>query len=91
MLICIIAENVVAESVVVMKKLLQGHPSEHLDIIHQLAKIVDNVTASAARASILWLLGEYSSRVPKIVPDVLRKAAKNFINEVCYFTPTPSN
>ena len=35
-----------------------------------------------AKASILWLVGEYCSLVPKISPDVLRKAAKNFLNEV---------
>lgn len=34
-----------------------------------------------ARASILWLIGEYSDRVPKIAPDVLRKMAKDFTNE----------
>ena len=34
-----------------------------------------------ARASILWLIGEYSDRVPKIAPDVLRKMAKEFISE----------
>lgn len=34
-----------------------------------------------ARASILWLIGEYCERVPKIAPDVLRKTAKSFINE----------
>eukprot|EP00057_Strongylocentrotus_purpuratus_P011777 XP_011666251.1 PREDICTED: uncharacterized protein LOC100889372 [Strongylocentrotus purpuratus] len=34
-----------------------------------------------ARASILWLIGEYSDNVPKMAPDVLRKMAKGFINE----------
>ena len=34
-----------------------------------------------ARASILWLIGEYSDSVPKMAPDVLRKMAKVFINE----------
>lgn len=34
-----------------------------------------------ARASILWLIGEYCERVPKIAPDVLRKTAKSFTNE----------
>lgn len=34
-----------------------------------------------ARASILWLIGEYCERVPKIAPDVLRKTAKTFTNE----------
>lgn len=35
-----------------------------------------------ARASILWLLGEYCERVPKVAPDVLRKMAKIFGSEV---------
>lgn len=47
-----------------------------------MAKLVDYINVAQARASILWLLGEYSERVPKIAPDVLRKMAKNFINEV---------
>ena len=34
-----------------------------------------------ARASILWLIGEYCEHVPKIAPDVLRKMAKTFTNE----------
>lgn len=34
-----------------------------------------------ARASILWLIGEYCERVPKIAPDVLRKMAKAFTCE----------
>ena len=35
-----------------------------------------------AKASILWLVGEYSNLVSKIAPDVLRKVAKTFPNEV---------
>ena len=35
-----------------------------------------------AKASIYWLVGEYCSLVPKIAPDVLRKAAKAFPSEV---------
>ncbi|PSN52889.1 hypothetical protein C0J52_02994 [Blattella germanica] len=34
-----------------------------------MAKLVDFITVPQARASILWLLGEYSDRVPKIAPD----------------------
>lgn len=74
-------ESVVAESVVVIKKLLQMQPTEHKDIIIHMAKMVDGITVPMARASILWLIGEYSERVPKIAPDVLRKMAKVFINE----------
>lgn len=76
------SEAVVGESVVVIKKLLQTQPAEHKDIITHMARLVDNINVPAARASILWLLGEYSDRVPRIAPDVLRKMAKNFINEV---------
>ena len=47
--------------------------------------MADNITVPMARASILWLLGEYSDRVPKIAPDVLRKMAKGFIDEVWIF------
>lgn len=47
-----------------------------------MAKLIDFITVPAARASILWLIGEYCERVPKIAPDVLRKLAKSFIEEV---------
>ncbi len=67
---------------VVIKKLLQMGPNEHTEIIVHMAKIIDKITVSMARASILWLIGEYSESVPKIAPDVLRKMAKSFVNEV---------
>ncbi|XP_057216249.1 AP-3 complex subunit beta-1 [Triplophysa rosa] len=74
-------ETVVAESVVVIKKLLQTQPSQHSDIIKHMAKLFDNITVPMARASILWLMGEYCEHVPKIAPDVLRKMAKSFTSE----------
>ena len=57
-------------------------PTAHNEIISHMAKLTDTITVPMARASILWLIGEYSDRVPKIAPDVLRKMAKNFVNEV---------
>lgn len=74
-------EHVVAESVVVIKKLLQTQVTEHFEIISQMAKLLDFITNPAARAAILWLIGEYNDRVPKIAPDVLRKIAKTFTDE----------
>jgi len=74
-------ETVVGESVVVIKKLLQMQPTEHKEIISHMAKLTDSISVPMARASILWLIGEYSDRVPKIAPDVLRKMAKSFVNE----------
>ncbi|NXU72661.1 AP3B1 protein, partial [Oreotrochilus melanogaster] len=83
-LVCLLSnrdEIVVAESVVVIKKLLQSQPAHHGEIIKHMAKLLDNITVPVARASILWLIGEYCERVPKIAPDVLRKTAKSFTNE----------
>ncbi|XP_012588149.1 PREDICTED: AP-3 complex subunit beta-2 [Condylura cristata] len=74
-------ELVVAESVVVIKKLLQMQPAQHGEIIKHLAKLTDNIQVPMARASILWLIGEYCERVPEIAPDVLRKMAKSFTAE----------
>lgn len=76
-------QYVVAESVVVIKKLLQSQDTEQHKqrIITQMSKLLDFITVPAARASILWLIGEYNEHVPKIAPDVLRKMAKSFCDE----------
>ncbi|CAF1101511.1 unnamed protein product [Didymodactylos carnosus] len=76
-----IAETIVAESVVVVKKLLQINPSQYSEIIKHIVRMVDKVVVPTARASILWLIGEYSDRISKLAPDVLRKMVKNFTNE----------
>ncbi len=68
----------------VIKKLLQLQPKENKDLIKMVARLTDKVTVASAKASILWLVGEYCGLVPKIAPDVLRKAAKSFMNEVTY-------
>ncbi|OQR76388.1 AP-3 complex subunit beta-2-like [Tropilaelaps mercedesae] len=72
-------ELVVAESVVVIKKLLQIEPGQHAQIIRQMARLLDNIQVPMARASILWLIAEYAE--PKIAPDVLRRIAKTFCQE----------
>lgn len=74
-------EHVVAESVVVIKKLLQTKAAQHYEIISQMAKLLDFIKVPAARSSIIWLIGEYCEKVPKIAPDVLRKMAKSFVDE----------
>ncbi|XP_050688035.1 AP-3 complex subunit beta-2-like isoform X2 [Eriocheir sinensis] len=74
-------ESVVGESVVVIRKLLQSETVGHKDIIRHMARLMDKIKIPMARASILWLLGEYCDKVPKIAPDVLRKMAKTFTAE----------
>ena len=46
-----------------------------------MARLVDSIEVPAAKAAILWVMGEYCERVPKIAPDVLRKMAKSFTSE----------
>jgi hypothetical protein len=55
-------QAVVAESVVVIKKLLQTQAGDHKDIIIHMAKLVDSIKVAEARAAILWVIGEYSDR-----------------------------
>lgn len=42
-LLAVFTELVVAESVVVIKKLLQMQPEKHSDIIKHMAKLTDNI------------------------------------------------
>ena len=76
---------VVAESIVVMKHLLlapaqQEEPTNQA-IVTRLAKMLDTITSGPARASIVWVVGEYARKIPLICPDTLRKCAKSFADE----------
>lgn len=75
----------VGGAVVVAKTLLQTQRSGNKAVIAQLAKMVDRVSIPPARAAILWLLGEHAERIPHLPPDVLRKMAKTFPDEVDVF------
>ncbi|CAB4054185.1 AP3B [Lepeophtheirus salmonis] len=69
-------QSVVAESVVVIKKLLQTQAGDHKEIIIQMAKLLDTISIPSARGAILWVIGEYSTRVTNVAPDVLKKTVK---------------
>ncbi|KAM9985977.1 hypothetical protein ACTFIZ_004256 [Dictyostelium cf. discoideum] len=102
---------VVAESVIVLKRLLQlnatnekleklekenhvkdnhstisKHSSsnnsiKYDNIILHLSKLLDTLQVPSARASIVWVIGEYCYRVPLVAPDVFRKLVKSFSDE----------
>lgn len=65
----------------------EGHPTQELLSVSPItlsALLFKNTflhQVPMARASILWLIGEYCEHVPKIAPDVLRKMAKSFTTE----------
>jgi hypothetical protein len=47
-------EVIVAESVVVIKRLLQLNPADHVDSIRSLARALRNISVAEARAAIVW-------------------------------------
>lgn len=75
------SEVVVAESVVVVKKLLQLGAGTDTKIITHLAKLLDKIQVPNARASIIWIVGEYCNQIPLFAPDILRKLASSFKTE----------
>lgn len=75
-------EEVVAESVVVIRQLLQRHP-EHDDVILTLVRKLGHTRVPAARAAIVWILGEFQHKpsIHPLAPDALRKLARGFRDE----------
>ena len=79
--------EVVAEAVIGIKKLLQlsknaqNDPERDLRIIGKMSKLLLDMKIPQARASIVWVIGEYSQMVPKLGPDILRILTKTFTEE----------
>ncbi|KAG8527607.1 uncharacterized protein KY384_007760 [Bacidia gigantensis] len=75
--------NLVAESLNVIRHLIQQEPQAHVKTVIRLAKNLDIITNPRARATIIWLVGENAGLPEKenIAPDVLRILAKDFANE----------
>lgn len=75
--------NLVAESLTVIRHLIQQDPTAHAGTVIHLAKNLDTATNPNSRASIIWLVGEFASGEDgkTIAPDVLRLLMKNFVHE----------
>jgi AP-3 complex subunit beta len=75
--------HLVASSLDVIRHLIQRDPQAHVKTIVRLAKSLDALTAPAARASIIWLVGEFASVDPanNIAADVLRILVKGYADE----------
>lgn len=80
-LLWIKSDVVVAESVVVIRRLLQRRSTIDMPAIMQLIRVLEHVTVPMARASILYLVGQNAKELAQIAPDVLRVAVKTFANE----------
>ncbi|KAK9370287.1 adaptin N terminal region-domain-containing protein [Lipomyces kononenkoae] len=71
----------VGESLTVIRYIIQLSPKDHIKTVAKLAAALDNATVPLARASIIWLVGEFAGIARYIAPDVLRKCAKGFADE----------
>ena len=73
----------VAEALTVIRHLIQQDSGSHSKTIIRLAKNLDTMTNPDARASIIWLVGEYTNPEPSqnIAPDVLRILLQGFADE----------
>lgn len=78
-----IDDNVVSESLTIIRHLIQQNPDAHKQTIVRLASYLETTSNSGARASIIWLVGEYAAAdlENSIAPDVLRILAKGFADE----------
>lgn len=76
-------ENLVAESLTVIRHLIQHDPGSHEQTVIQLVKHLGLTTNPDARATVVWLVGEYAGLEPdrNFAPDVLRVLVQNFSDE----------
>jgi AP-3 complex subunit beta len=76
-------DTVVSEALTVIRHLIQQDPTSHRTTVISLAKNLDVTTSPEARATIIWLVGEFAGTDPEnsIAPDVLRILAKGFVDE----------
>jgi len=74
-------DYVVAESVVMVKKLMQSGSEDLEPIVNRLSKLLDAMTIPDARASIIWAIGEYCQFIPNRAPEIFRKLVLGFPDE----------
>ncbi|KAI2618738.1 ARM repeat-containing protein [Hypoxylon sp. NC1633] len=72
-----------AESLTVIRHLIQQDPRAHVGTVVRLAKNLDSATDPQARATIIWLVGEFAGLhgEDNIAADVLRILLKEFADE----------
>lgn len=80
-------EIIVSEAIVVLRSQIinkDDNDTTASTIIKQVTKLLPSITTPQARATIVWILGEYCNknlRAAKCAPNVLRQVAKSFCNE----------
>lgn len=75
--------TLVAESLTAIRHIIQQNPNAHSKTVVRLAKALDTASNPSARASIIWLVGEFAgvNGGNNVAADTLRLLAKGFTGE----------
>lgn len=74
----------VGEALDVIRHLIQQNPQRHQKTVVRLAKNLDTLRGDKARASVIWLVGEFAgltSLKESVAPDVLRILIRGYADE----------
>ncbi|XP_019107207.2 AP3-complex subunit beta-A isoform X2 [Beta vulgaris subsp. vulgaris] len=72
------------QAVMSIKAIISHDPPSHDKVIIQLVRSLDSIKVPAARAIIVWMVGEYNSlgdRIPQMLTSVLKYVARCFTSE----------
>jgi len=89
LLLCSKNDIIIGETVSVLRQLIQQNTSnpKTSKLLFQLVKLLINEEGSfiievpIARASVIWLIGEFHEAIGKVSPDILRILAGGYISE----------
>nr|DAD26435.1 TPA_asm: hypothetical protein HUJ06_027903 [Nelumbo nucifera] len=76
--------GVLAQAIMSVKAIIKQDPENHEKVIIQLIRSLDSIKVPAARAMIIWIVGEYNSLgqiIPRMLPTVLMYLARCFTSE----------
>ncbi|XVE99577.1 hypothetical protein REPUB_Repub03eG0211400 [Reevesia pubescens] len=76
--------DVLIQAIMSIKSIIKQDPPSHEKVIIQLVRSLDSVKVPAARAMIIWMMGEYSSLgviIPRMLTTVLKYLAWCFTSE----------
>ncbi|KAF2226958.1 adaptin N terminal region-domain-containing protein [Elsinoe ampelina] len=77
-------DTLVAEALETIRHLIQQDPSRHKKTVVRLAKKLDELKSDKARASVIWLVGEFAGLAKleeSVAPDMLRILVRGYADE----------
>ncbi|ERN07888.1 hypothetical protein AMTR_s00012p00225740 [Amborella trichopoda] len=75
---------VLTQAIISIKTIIRRNPADYEKVLVHLIRSLDSIKVPAARAVIVWMLGEYSSvgdTISHIVPTVLKYLSSSFPSE----------